>query len=613
LNYTGKLDYPESRRITMRRKKTSATQTQHALLVILGEYAQSLGLVSRIMSVPCHQKKQIHSTQRKVLELLVATLAGLPYLQDISRSAHPLDQDLAVAEAWGQSQWADYSGVSRASQALSQQEVQGFVRCLQEISQPFIDDEVDLAIQREGRLTYDGDLTGLPVSKSSTTYPEVAFGHMDETICLGYQSALVSLRSPTYGRLGLSIEHHPGNTVSSQQAAALVQAAEVSTGRRPWRRVDLLEGRLKAMDEEGAARQKHLEGHQQKLAKAQTNLVEAQQQAQALRSELAQIEQDYLTDRRVELPTSQLAQCRKRVQVWEKRTVRWEQKVDQAAHLCQRSQGFLSEFQTKRRTLQDRLERFWQENRTNPHPVQAIFRLDAGFGTWENVALLIELGYEVYTKANNHMTVEILHKSLVDPQAWQPVGEKAEMQSRKDFHPENFCYPVDVGLERFQHSPTVWKQSLLLHFGSDPVANDCKGWFDYYNGRQSIEAWIKEDKHVFFLHHIKVRSIPAIILQEAFVLFASNFIRWASVWIEQQCAGSAKKALDLRTVGTKRLVQVMAHTSAEVSRNADICLVRFNPLSCLAGKELRLPGHSTRPEGPFEKVRFFHVFRRFLE
>jgi len=51
--------------------------------------------------------------QGKVLEFLVAILAGLRYLQDISLSAHPLDKDSAVAQAWGQEGWADYSGVSR--------------------------------------------------------------------------------------------------------------------------------------------------------------------------------------------------------------------------------------------------------------------------------------------------------------------------------------------------------------------------------------------------------------------------------------------------------------------------------------------------------------------
>lgn len=54
------------------------------------------------------------------------------------------------------------------------------------------------------------------------------------------------------------------------------------------------------------------------------------------------------------------------------------------------------------------------------------------------------------------------------------------------------------------------------------------GWFQQYNGRQTIEAGIKESKQVFYLHHLKVRAEPAIYLQEAFVLFTANFIRWAA-------------------------------------------------------------------------------------
>ncbi len=597
----------------MRRKKTSATLTQHALLVVWGEFAQSIDLMKGMTAIPIHQKEQIHPAQRKVLEFLVATLAGLPYLQDISRSAHPLDQDRAVAEAWGQAQWADYSGVSRTLQALSLDEAQQFIQCLQQVSQAFIDAEVALALEQEGHLIYDGDLTGLPVSKSSTTYPQVAYGHMDDAIRLGYQAAVVSFHSPTYGRLWLSIEHHPGNTLSAHQAAALVQAAEASTGRRPWRRVDLLEQRQKALGEEGEARHKRLEEHQQKFAEAQAKLHQIQQQTQALQIELAQMEQAYQAHHRSERPTSRLAQVRKRFQVYRKRCARREQEIVQAAHLCEWSQSRVIEHQTERHQLQERLERFQQENASNSHPLQAAFRLDAGFGTWENLALLMEMGYAVYTKANNHMTMQSLHKSLVDPLAWQTVGVGAEMQSRKDFQPENFWYEVDVGLERFLVGEEEWKPSVLLHFGPDPVASDCQRWFDFYNGRQTIEAGIKENKRVFYLHRIKVRSMAAIVLQEAFVLFAANFIRWASVWIEQHCTGSAREALDHRNTGTKRLVQVMAHTSADVSRSADICLVRFSPLSCLAGKELRLPRSSMRPASRFEKVRFFQGFRRFTE
>ena len=76
--------------------------TQHAMLVMWGLFAQRIGLVAAVQRVKLKQKTRDHTPHSKVLEFLVAILAGLPHLQDISRSAHPLDQDQIVAEAWGQ-------------------------------------------------------------------------------------------------------------------------------------------------------------------------------------------------------------------------------------------------------------------------------------------------------------------------------------------------------------------------------------------------------------------------------------------------------------------------------------------------------------------------------
>ena len=214
--------------------------TQHAMLVIWGLFARRIGLVEAIKAVKLKQKTRDHTPQTKVLEFLVAILGGLPHLQDISRSAHPLDQDQIVAEAWGQPAWADYSGVSRTLSRLKMTEVTELVAMLDQISQPFIDREVDLALKTSGELVYDADLTGRPVSSTSTSYPNTAFGHMGDAIELGYQAALVSLHSPTYGRLWLANELHPGDTVSMTRTQALVIAAEKRTGRRPRRRTDLL-------------------------------------------------------------------------------------------------------------------------------------------------------------------------------------------------------------------------------------------------------------------------------------------------------------------------------------------------------------------------------------
>ena len=84
---------------------TEPNHTEHALLVLLGKYAQDLGLIQALMDVPLRQKTYIHRPQAKILEFLVAILAGLPHLEDISRDGRPLDQDQSVALAWQQAGW----------------------------------------------------------------------------------------------------------------------------------------------------------------------------------------------------------------------------------------------------------------------------------------------------------------------------------------------------------------------------------------------------------------------------------------------------------------------------------------------------------------------------
>ncbi len=222
----------------------TAVTTQHAFLVIWGNYAQEIGLIARLMAVPIAQRSRDHTPHTKVIEFLLAILSGTPYLQDISRAAHPLSKDQAVACAWQQPGWADYSGVSRTLQRLDAATVTAINQVFEEVSQPWLAAEVQRQLTTTGRLIYDGDLTGLPVSDTSTSYPGAAYGYMATEVRLGYQAALVSLSSTTYGRLWLAVDHHPGDTVSATQAVALVLAAEARTGRRPRRRTELVAQRL---------------------------------------------------------------------------------------------------------------------------------------------------------------------------------------------------------------------------------------------------------------------------------------------------------------------------------------------------------------------------------
>lgn len=161
---------------------TQAHDTQHALLVAWGWFADHIGLIQAVEAVPLKQKRYHHRPQAKVLEFMVAILAGLRHMKDISLAAHPLDKDQAVAEAWGQPGWADYSGVSRTLSGLSWDEARQMAAVLEQINQLRIKAELQLLRDQGQRIRLDGDLTGIPVSSTSQTYPNAAYGYMDGEI-----------------------------------------------------------------------------------------------------------------------------------------------------------------------------------------------------------------------------------------------------------------------------------------------------------------------------------------------------------------------------------------------------------------------------------------------
>jgi hypothetical protein len=568
---------------------TQPNHTEHALLVLLGQYAQHLGLIQALIAVPLHQKTYIHRPQAKILEFLVAILAGLPYLEDISRDGRPLDQDQTVATAWQQAGWADYSGVGRTLQALTQAEAEGIGQVLREISRPMIDAQVTQALALQGRLIYDGDLTGRPVSSTSTTYPEAAFGHMDDEVQLGYQAAVVSVRSPTYGRHWLAVKPHPGNLVSCLLAEELVLAAEASTGVRPWRRTELLRQRWQALSAQRSQAEQRLTHCQASLAAAQAELQLRADRLQTAEATLATLVADYQERQRPERPHSQLAQARQQVETRQRQHARQAQIVARTAKQIAHYQDALVLVQAQEVGLHARLQRFEHENATNPAPVAAVFRLDAGFGTGDNVALLIEMGYEVYTRSHNHQVRDSLLKQVDDTTAWTRVGANADMVAWSRQSLKSCPYPVDLALERF-YTGSTRRHGVLLHFGNDAVTTDLAAWFDCYNERQTVEAGIKEGKGVFQMHHLKVRTAPALWLQEQFAAFAANFVRWAAHWLSTQCYQEPEQWLDPVAASIKTLVQIAAHTPADVAWLPDGCLLRFTDQSLYAGRTIQTGG-----------------------
>ena len=598
------------------------TLTQHAMLVVWGLFAQRIGLIDQVEQVPLSQQTRIHSPQTKVLEFLVAILAGLPHLQDISRAAHPLDQDKAVAEAWGQGSWADYSGVSRTLQHLTVDEAQAMIEVVTAVSQPFIDQETTLALAHTGQLTIDIDLTGREVSSTSSTYPDVAFGHMGDTIELGYQAALVSLHSPTFGRLWLTSTLHPGNTVSSTQAQAMIEAAEARTGLRPRRRTELVAERLVTAEATFKAVATRYENSYEKLKDAQDRAHDIPRELANWQREVHLLEREYAQSGRQPTSHCKLTRARRKVATYTQRLPRVQKALVKAETRLQRDERAWDEADAEVKRLQAHHDQLDAENLANPYPIRVVLRCDSGFASSENIAWIIEMGYDLYTKARSTGVRDKLMAAVTPDSRWERVGGNATMTAWSESTVDDyFRYPVNVALAQYQMGERN-KHAVFVHYGDEDTTQNLDGWFHTYNGRQTIEAGIKEGKNVFQMHHLKVRSAPALLLQEHFACFAANFVRFAAPWIAEQQVELAPvntisveqvelapiniasveqvelapinmalvkqvKSAPINIASVKHMVQVCAHTSAWVMRQGDVWLLTFTEQSLYAGYSLR--------------------------
>jgi hypothetical protein len=323
---------------------------------------------------------------------------------------------------------------------------------------------------------------------------------------------------------------------------------------------------------------------QDRVEQAQARLAQVDQDRCQWAQRVAQLEAIYQARNRPERPHSRLAQARRKLGVQKRRLERRRGELERACKWLERRQVKAAIVQAGLCELERRLEQFIKDNHSNPAPIRAIFRLDAGFGSGPNVALLVEMGYEVYTKAKNHQVVRSLRQRVSSSTSWTRVGKNAEMVSWENERITNCPYPLNVALERF-HTGSKLRHAALLHYGDDAVATDLTGWFTFYNGRQTIEAGIKEGKNIFQMHHLKVRSPAGLMIQEEFAVFAANFVRLAATWLRQTCP-DAPPPFDHAQASVKQMVRIAANTSAWVIWQPGGCLLRFTELSAFAGTEL---------------------------
>jgi len=562
--------------------------TNHALMVPYGRLAHDLGLISKLLEVPVPQKEYYHKPAKKILEYLMGILSGMEYLKDLNEGPHPLVKDQAVIEAWGQEDLAHYSGVSRTLAASDDETVTAVKEVLNKIIQPVIDHERAVALLHDGYLIWDGDLTGRQVSPTSTTYPLAAFGWQGDEVGLGYQAALICMQSPTYSRLWLEGFHHPGDTVSVECVQELAQGAEARARVRPRRRVELVDQRLSALAQKITKYQRWASRQEAKRTQAEAICEQLRSQILLLQQEVEKRLAWHQETGRPVKPHSLLNQAHHRLATRRRRLARAEKQINKTAHIAAKHRKRAQELQADYDKLVAWRNKLQADNEANPNPVTIFIRLDAGFGSGPNTAWLIEMGYTPYTKAYNDSVTQALKRRVTEETTWTRVGRNAEMTAWGDYTIANCPYPLTVALERF-HLPEGNKHSTLICYRDDGQMLTLPAWFEFYNGRQTIEAGNKEEKGVFKMRNMKMRSLAGIILQEVFTRFAANFTRLAAVWLRQKVQEMTRPLAEL-LASVKQMVRVGANTSAWVVRNSKGYMLIFARGSPYEGLGLLLDG-----------------------
>jgi hypothetical protein len=268
--------------------------TQHAMLVVWGQFAQEIGLLDQLAAVPIPQKTVLHTPGAKLATLFMGLLSGIPYLTDLTRGPAPLYHDPAVAQAWGLAALPEASGVSRTLSTATAESLSSLQDVLTTLSAPFLQQALADLRSRDQPFVLDADLTGRPLSDQSTCFPEAAFGYMDGEIRLGYQVALLCLHTEHYGRQWLVGQQHPGDAVSAPCLLALVTEAEQRLAVRPRRRPELLQQRITAAEADAQLAEARTEHHNhaaQEALERETRLAgqiaAAQQQLRVLRKQPA--------------------------------------------------------------------------------------------------------------------------------------------------------------------------------------------------------------------------------------------------------------------------------------------------------------------------------------
>jgi len=558
--------------------------TEHAMMVAWGYFSRLHRLAQRLrerVTIPRHHENI--PAGDLILEFGLLLLSGSTQLQDLNLGPRPLVKDRVVGTAWDIA-WGHYTSVSRILRAATPEAVSQVVGVLDEISRPFIEQEVAALAARGQGLLLHADLSGREVSAYSESYTEARWGHMGNAVALGYQHALISMCGQEY-RLHLAGFLHPGDTVSENCLRELVQAAERRLCCRPRRRVELVNQRIEALEQK---RQQYLSRLQERQQARQAEHT----WQQSLEERLAEQEKRLL-DLAVQQgekpagPYSHLAKARRRRDSWRSQWKRSRRREETLQGQVTRIQERLDCLAQEEETLRAWSATLRADNESQPNPVPMRMLLDGGFSGGDNLTYLIEMGYDVLAVGKGKSAAP-LRQELPAGAVWTSVTPQVRLWEGPATTVGGCPYPLRRVLQHWQAGEQE-RYSLFVQYPAE-AKMPLPELFVTYHQRQHVEAGIKQSKSVFGGRGVRIRSAAGLELLNQFAfVFWPNFVHWATDWLRPKvCQSNQPFEAALRTVKTQ--VRVGAQTSATVVTAPHSRVLAFSLQGPYPGVRLELEG-----------------------
>jgi hypothetical protein len=598
--------------------------TNHGRLILDGHFAQRIGLLSALGEVGLPGKTVLHAPEEHLVTAFVNILAGHRQLQQISRGESPLRADPALAHAWGQKQFPEVSGVCRHLHALDWGVAEAVREQLRGVFAPYVALCRGRAANSGERLVVDWDLTAKEITTDATSEPFAAYGHMDSGLGKGYQWAETTLRGfgpEGEGRpVSLGGFLRPGNAHPSDCLERLRLVTEASLG-HPRRRPELLASRLAAAGARSQQQDVRVDVLFDRVQSCEQRLGSASHHLRVVQKRLAtgQPGQD-----------GALSQDELAVRAAMGRLERAQQRLSRAQAQLAAGRVRLGEMQQTVAAMTERLERLRAENEAIEAGEQSATAMelimDAGFGGSEQVATLIEEGYELTTKASSPATVSTLLRRQARGEAlfgiWDAVSANAQVSECSQTAYAACPHPLRLLGYRKELAASASREARVTHaliLTTVPAQErSAAATVDHYHVRGgTVELVNRLAKSYLGWRGHRLRHAPGLDILGQFVFAGLNFASWSADTIWADSGLEARKTPGLATLTR------MARTPADVLSDEGGVVIQFRPDSGWPRCSLRLgalrqpplpgfawPGVSINPQWLLQKSKHDLVARK---